>query len=263
MAAISTSTAWVGRSQLGDLLHRRTTRHYPLNEDFDFESYEHRPLGVRDMMVHHIMENYMFPGKVKRRTLHQKVAVQFGFGPIKSEDRELGLDLQLVEKMLLSEWDKYMDFRDILEPPIFLIEKLIRHVRASKTEDTDQFISGLLVGPLVPRLHEMVLGLVQRHYLEVTDPSLRMLLGHMKSYHIRPTPNPPPGWKGDMIEHLKSYKPSSMMHQRYQVFSGGFQPPANRPGEMEFSVDPYITWSAKAHSEHATLRQLVHDQHSK
>ncbi|KAI8630650.1 hypothetical protein F5Y19DRAFT_428463 [Xylariaceae sp. FL1651] len=82
-----------------------TGTHYPLNGvDLDFRHYVHRPLGGRDILVNHIMEDYLNPRRVSPKIYLAEVQTPRGFGRIKSQDRELGLDLQVLWRLLQMGW---------------------------------------------------------------------------------------------------------------------------------------------------------------
>ncbi|KAI0409007.1 hypothetical protein F4802DRAFT_308785 [Xylaria palmicola] len=80
-------------------------RHYPLNGvDLDFDRYAHRPLSGRDIFVSRIMDDLFNPRRVSPRTYLREVRRPPGFEMAKSEDRQLGLDLQVMWRLLQMDW---------------------------------------------------------------------------------------------------------------------------------------------------------------
>jgi hypothetical protein len=80
--------------------------HYPLNGvDLDFRRYAHRPLGARDIFVSRVMNDFFDTRRVSPRTYLNEIGQSpQGFGPFKSQDRELGLDLQVLWRLLRMAW---------------------------------------------------------------------------------------------------------------------------------------------------------------
>ncbi|KAI2628346.1 hypothetical protein GGS21DRAFT_527543 [Xylaria nigripes] len=79
--------------------------HYPLNNlDLDFRRYAHRPIEGRDVFISRIMDDLFNPRRVSPFTYNKKRKCLPGFGPVKSQDRELGLDLQVLWRLLQMEW---------------------------------------------------------------------------------------------------------------------------------------------------------------
>ncbi|ORY64788.1 uncharacterized protein BCR38DRAFT_431008 [Pseudomassariella vexata] len=239
-------------------------RHYPLDGlNLDFGRYEHRDLGPQDMMVNRIMENYMFPGKVKGRVLRQKIDSNFTFGPIKTQDRELGLDMQVMWRMLATEWD--MTLHHVPGMCNLLLHGDIT-TRWTKISSKNYWVKKFWNGRFVwkdkrpyhwPLLENMVLGLVQRHYLEV-EPSSRLYGAHARKL-CQHGAGPPeaPGWKNEMIEHLKSYRVSAKRQWTHSLFSGtSWYPPCDNPAEWWFiSIDP-IFFSLPLKDLKARLREI-------
>jgi hypothetical protein len=176
-------------------------------------------------MVNRIMETYIFPQKVRTETLHWPVSHDFSYGLIKGQDREVGLDIQCVQKMLLTEWDA--------TAPMIVWDQSVRNSLQARNP------RWRLPPPRVPEflsMGDMMLDLVQRHCLEVVDPSLRVFLRHLKHYHMHTPPDPARGWKNTMIQHLKSHQHHAMEHQTYSVFSGKFEAP---PDDTRFLSDGF------------------------
>lgn len=193
-------------------------RHYPLHEELPFERYEHRALGARDVMVHRIMETYMFPRKVKASVLDVPVDHDFVLYPVKGQDVGTALDIHCVQRMLMTEWD--------VMAPMLVWSKSLPDWRPPPPRFQE-----------LRRVGDMMLDLVQRHFLEVADPSLRVLLRHLKHYHIHTSADPGRGWKDAMIQHLKSYQRHAMEHQWCSLFSGAVHPALN---DTRFLSDDFI-----------------------
>ncbi|KAI1133734.1 hypothetical protein F5Y10DRAFT_228424 [Nemania abortiva] len=79
--------------------------HYPLNGiDLDFRRYAHRPFEGRDVLISHIVEDLFNPRRLSPRTYLKIVGRPRGFGYAKAQDRELGLDMQVMWRLLEMEW---------------------------------------------------------------------------------------------------------------------------------------------------------------
>ncbi|KAI1843901.1 hypothetical protein JX266_009957 [Neoarthrinium moseri] len=203
--------------QSADLAGGCMSPHYPLNDELEFDRYEHHAVGARDVMVHRIMENYMFPKKVKPKIMHRRIGQEFSFGPIKAQDSILGLDLQCVWRMLATEWD-------LTEQSKFPHDHKSKGPRTTLWRNRRGY--QLSTDPYaLPQLQDMVLGLVQRHFLELSDPTLRAVLKGLKQHHTPSPTQSTPGWTSTMLDHLRGYQKHALEHQRYVVFSGGTQAP--------------------------------------
>ncbi|KAI1775448.1 hypothetical protein F4818DRAFT_416608 [Hypoxylon cercidicola] len=217
--------------------------HYPLDGiDLDFSQYEHRPLGARDIMVNRIMEDYMGP-RLRTSDIYSREFVfdqrcdRF-FAPFKRRLRELGLDMHILARLLQTEFNwsfTQSEFKRIYAVPLDF---------RSWFDFTLRFEAGFW--PEEPRtLEEIVLGLVERHYLE-SDPSMRIWLKYFHALHSEESVRKKaPGWKKDMIEHLKGFQPFSAAHHHYSLFSRGHYVPINGPLNVVFSIEPNFigsTW---------------------
>ncbi|KAI1496664.1 hypothetical protein F5X99DRAFT_421954 [Biscogniauxia marginata] len=188
------------------------TPHYPLDGvDLDFSRYAHRPLGGRDVIVNRIMEDYMKPRRVRASTylLKFNVDTNLNFNPVKSQDRRLGLDMQVLRQLLETEWDVLHTIR---------ATPWLRWSLESDLADT---------ALRWPTLQEMILALVQRH-----------LLKYCHHFYLEPRPVPPRGWKKDMVGHLKQSQTVAAVHYRRFLFSGDSQLPLNGPMNHKLSIDP-------------------------
>ncbi|KAL7627297.1 hypothetical protein AAE478_001486 [Parahypoxylon ruwenzoriense] len=185
--------------------------HYPLNGiDLDFNRYEHRPLGPRDIMVNRIMEDYMNSRRVKRpNTYLRGFDLRKEFKPIKSRDRELGLDMYVLSRVLET------------RPPQFYIELELYWLQSLAKVATPMNLS------------QAILGLVERHHLE-SDPSVRLWLKQVRRFY----PAKDPSWKKDMAEHLKRYQSSSAAHYHHFLYSGGHCVPIDPPSYFHLSIHP-------------------------
>ncbi|KAI2464126.1 hypothetical protein F4781DRAFT_414166 [Annulohypoxylon bovei var. microspora] len=201
--------------------------HYPLNGlDLDFSRYEHRPLGAHGIMVNRIMEDYMAPTRVKAEVYEMPIYDAL-FSLIKDRDRLLGLDIQVLSKILRTNYDWPLhpgDLQLLYAPHLDII---LGHKVLIVSDDW------INVG-------RAILGLVERHYLE-SDPSMRIWLRHFHSYCSHATPKHGPGWKKDVVEHLKGLQIVSGTQYLHYLFSGGHYLPINIPPGVQFSINPCFT----------------------
>ncbi|KAI1083615.1 hypothetical protein F5B20DRAFT_413293 [Whalleya microplaca] len=220
------------------------TPHYPLNGiDLDFSRYEHRPLSGRDVMINRMMEDYMFPRRVKPRVYLNVTEGNSLFGPFKAQNRELGLDIQVMSKLLKT-------------GSTVTQQKALQLLHSGKTQQkTLLFLcSGITSSQYMawktmnlyssderinqwPVLETMILGLIQRYFLEV-NPHMRIWLKDFRRRSLRPKPKSASEWKRDMKEHLKVLQPPAATHYHNFLFSGGHWLPLDRPSSMQFSIDP-------------------------
>ncbi|KAI0888790.1 uncharacterized protein GGS22DRAFT_152350 [Annulohypoxylon maeteangense] len=203
--------------------------HYPLNGlDLDFRRYEHKPLGARDIMVNRIMEHYMEPtgvtAKLYGKSIHDTLS-----GEIKPWDRLLGTDIQVLSKILQTDYNWPFNPKDMkpLAAPLSLIIKYLRVLTSSgnRTE-----------------VESAILGLVERHFLE-SNPSMRIWLKHVHSYWSHATPKRGPGWKKDVVEHLRRFQAASETQYRLHLYSGGHYLPINVSPDARFFIGPSFTAS--------------------
>ncbi|KAI1394792.1 hypothetical protein F4819DRAFT_237768 [Hypoxylon fuscum] len=219
--------------------------HYPLNGiDLDFNRYEHRPLGARDILVNRIMQDYMSPQRVKAEVYNRQYTLPCHtpwvqgcdrfYSPFKTQDRELGLDLQVLSRLLQTDHNWSVTNSEIRRSWIIPIERLS--------------VCGLLETrpkPPTDNMGMIILGLVQRHYLE-SSPSMRICLKSYHSFCCGETPTKHvAGWKKDMVEHLQGLQPATAAHYRHSLYSGGHYLPIDAPNNVLFSIDPCFignTW---------------------
>lgn len=159
------------------------TRHYPLDlPELPFERYEHRRLVARDILVNRIMSEYMFPSKVKPRLYDSYATYPLNFGAIKSQDQHLGADLHLLRNMLCTTSTIEPAPLDVpLKVPVLNNDRSVhrgskrlgnRHAMGRPARWYDINVAGPRTAPAT--LGDEILDLVQRHYMEMDDPSLRL-----------------------------------------------------------------------------------------
>ncbi|KAH9908299.1 hypothetical protein F4778DRAFT_343203 [Xylariomycetidae sp. FL2044] len=190
------------------------SHHYPLHGlELDFDRYVHRPLGVRDVLINRIIENLRRSKKVKLhfpdavRLYHQGSLKKLNFGAIKSKDRQLGLDFQLVDRMLATQWAQ----------------------SPSGPWPSDHGWETL------EDLSEVLIQLLRQHFFE-TDAHVHALLSYGRTFYFQRESKPAPGWNRDMIDHLKSLNVSQRQHELF-LFSGSSQLPINGPNKALIPTD--------------------------
>lgn len=195
--------------------------HYPLcGLDLDFQRYHHRRLGPADIMVHNIVQDLLFPKRVKPSIYARKV---LGFphkvySMIKQQDKALGLDIKVLDDML----------------------------RTEAIGQNGKLGLGLLTGNEHHNC-EAILGVIQRYYMENLNPAFSQWLldetvkasepHHTAVRGTRRKRSIPLG--GDEARHLKSYSSARTTQQKLQVYSG--------PNSMLVSGRPIRTTSDRAH----------------
>ncbi|KAI1491537.1 hypothetical protein F5X96DRAFT_467462 [Biscogniauxia mediterranea] len=198
------------------------SHYYPLNGvDLDFRRYMHRPLGGRDILVNRIMDDYMNPRRVKANTYLQRVDKHYKFHSFKSQDHQLGLDLQVLQ--------------ELLETDTRLKSSIVVTMVSGSSESVVEFtVRGLNSWPTFQAL---ILDLIQRHFME-TGPALSYFFkfGHDSGYIPRPVP--PPRWKEDMVAHLKQFQTAAAVHYQNSLVSGYHQLPLRSFEGRVFSIDP-------------------------
>ncbi|KAI0014253.1 hypothetical protein F4779DRAFT_558871 [Xylariaceae sp. FL0662B] len=219
------------------------TLYYPLNGvDLDFSRYEHRTLGGRDVMVNRIMEDYMFPRRVKPGVYLIPVGEDTLFGTIKAQSRELGLDIQVMPRLLETGWTMTRQKAVMFVGAGITLYQAI-NARYMNWFGSDEYIYRW------PAIETMILGLVQRHFLEA-DPLMRIWLKNFRRNSPNMKPNAAPGWRRDMIEHMKMLQKTSRVQHENFLFSGGHWLPINGPSNLQFSVDPCFV------ADYVTLNRL-------
>ncbi|KAI1089567.1 hypothetical protein F5B19DRAFT_466706 [Rostrohypoxylon terebratum] len=203
--------------------------HYPLNGlDLDFDRYEHRPLGPREIMVNRIMEDFMAPKRVKAGVYNKTGVYREPWLQIKALDKRLGLDVQVLLKLLRTHFDW---------PPRFTL-----------TKELSTFLSMIFIWPSVPPtrsdLASAILGMIERHYLEC-HPSLRIILRCFQSRSSMDGPTHEPGWKKDVIEHLKGFQQAKETQYLHHLYSRGHYVPTGPVG-AQLSVVPCFIVACKS-----------------
>ncbi|KAI5919801.1 hypothetical protein F4810DRAFT_714153 [Camillea tinctor] len=184
--------------------------HYPLNGvDLDFRRYSPRPLGGRDILVNRIMDDYMIPRRVKASTYLRKMYERHAFSAIKSQDRQLGLDLQVLSKLL----ETHTTVRILL--PLRDLEKFEKS----------------------PAVQDWISDLVQRYFMEIS-PELSYYIKSLRLSGYISKPVPPPCWKKDMVAHIKQFQTAAAVHHQNSLVSGYQQPPLRVFEWRDFSPDP-------------------------
>ena len=213
--------------------------HYPLNGiDMDFRRYSRRPLGQRDILINRIAEDYMRPCEAHAKAYLHTTTCGSAIAQVKSLDHDFGVGLQLVSKMLETQWnveESILDSRvkSKREPsahPWY-------HCRNRVPGKQRNFYS----------LDEFIYSLLQRHFLE-TDLTLRVLFEYVEHYAderekgICPAPKlKTPRWKGEIVDHLKRLKPNMEMQHRHGLFPGrNHQYPTYELDLPQFFIEPYL-----------------------
>ncbi|KAI0106154.1 hypothetical protein GGR51DRAFT_518008 [Nemania sp. FL0031] len=89
--------------------------HYPLNGvDLDFRRYAHRPFEGRDVLISRIVEDLFNPRRISPRTYDKLIGLPRGFGLVKTQDRELGLDLQVMWRLLELDWSDFITLQEAI-----------------------------------------------------------------------------------------------------------------------------------------------------
>ncbi|KAI1463093.1 uncharacterized protein F4812DRAFT_448013 [Daldinia caldariorum] len=207
------------------------SKHYPLNGiDLDFSKYEHRPISYRDVIVNRIMQEYMWPKRVKSFIYEKAFEEDSAFGQIKGRDRELGLDMQVLSKVLKTDYSSSfagLELRYLYSWPAGALPRPLGYL--------------LLAEPL-PIVGKIALGLVERYYLE-SEPSIRAWLGYLFRSRSSSLAAHQSGWKKDLDRHVKGYESVKRTDYRYSLFSGGHRFRINTVNDLEFYIDPQFVSS--------------------
>ncbi|KAK3352588.1 hypothetical protein B0T25DRAFT_478190 [Lasiosphaeria hispida] len=149
----------------GHPVHDLPVRHYPLDiPGAPFDRYEHRRLTARDLLVHRIMSDFMNPSRVTPETYGAYLKKPLNFNPISMQDRELGGDLRLLQKLIFTSFARQPPGkRDTLKIP--------------RKDDRKRLPAGRIPveGPhnKPATIADQVLDTVMRFYFEVDDAALR------------------------------------------------------------------------------------------
>ncbi|KAI1755246.1 hypothetical protein F4782DRAFT_490636 [Xylaria castorea] len=224
--------------------------HYPLNDvDLDFRRYAHRPFGGRDILISRIMEDLLNPSRVSPRTYLKVDHHPGSFGLVKSQDRELGLDMQVIRRLLQMEcrllqmeWPTCIP---IIAPafvpygtPVFQLARMIWEMEYTAKPATVQ---------------QAIIELVQTHYFEC-DPLIRQA---KKVFGYTDRDTTAPGWKHDMITHLASFQKALLLQHQHSVFSGNSQLSCNN-GPQNGKLSLGSCFVALPWAEQAAVRRLNH-----
>ncbi|KAI1437221.1 hypothetical protein GGR50DRAFT_646759 [Xylaria sp. CBS 124048] len=100
----------------------RMSSHYPLNGlDLDFRRYAHRPIEGRDIFIGRLMSDLIDSRRLLPKTYTTVINGPRNFGLVRSQDRELALDLQVMWRLIDPDWPK--------GPNVTLQEIIIRLVQ--------------------------------------------------------------------------------------------------------------------------------------
>jgi hypothetical protein len=212
---------------------------YPLcGLDLEFASYHHRTFGPREIMVNRIMENYLFPQKVKPWVFDRELIYPPTFASVKAQDPTLGMDLELVRKMLHTEYEC-----DIITPRPAMEYNPLRYLFCLQSGirlHSGQLFPRKRRAPsyrvTCPRIDDQVQDLVQRHYFEALYPDTVMWLRDQCALISRLYGDPSSdesddeqddsgsssmdAWKNREISHLRSLQICSWAQQANFLFSG-------------------------------------------
>ncbi|KAI1142023.1 hypothetical protein F5Y05DRAFT_369459 [Hypoxylon sp. FL0543] len=216
------------------------TLHYPLNGiDLDFDRYEHRPLGARDIMANRLMEHYMVPRPL-RRQLDESPSDYFLPIRMELEHRKLSLDMRVLSKTLRTNhnWPfTAEELRSLCTQPGGIFKRLFEDPAFffMRKDYTEAYMkSGSDTGR-----RKIILGLIERHFLE-SDPSVRIWLKLFQRNCSKTVSKHTPGWKKDMVEHLKSLQLASEAQYCFAVYSGGHYLSIDAPPNVQFSIPCFI-----------------------
>ncbi|OTA78792.1 hypothetical protein M434DRAFT_242412 [Hypoxylon sp. CO27-5] len=225
------------------------TLHYPLNgTNLDFNRYEHRPLGARDIMVNRLMEDYMTPKRLSRASYRMSFN-DSTLSRVKCRDRSVFLDMEVLSKTLHTDhnWPLTIEeLRRLYSVPIEIFTRLMNrnvHLLSLQMEILATSKLGLDIRDIFrsteysTKLGRFILGLIERHYLE-SDPSVRMWLKFSHRNRSNAMPKHAPGWKKDMVEHLKGLQFTSRAQHHYSLYSGGHYLSIDAPPNVQFSINP-------------------------
>ncbi|KAI8956784.1 hypothetical protein F5Y11DRAFT_133476 [Daldinia sp. FL1419] len=204
------------------------TKHYPLNGiDLDFDKYEHRPISNRDIIVNRILREYMFPKKVKAAIYDKRSDQDAEFHQIKSRDRELGLDMQVLSRMLKTDYNSsFIDLQRLYFYPTTIFLDILNYYNLAE-----------------PRamLGKVILGLIERYYLE-SEPCMGAWLGYLTRFRPDIAATQKSSWAKATKEHLKNYRPAPRKNNCSPLFSGRHHPRTSALSNVEFCIDPqFIT----------------------
>ncbi|KAK1768132.1 hypothetical protein QBC33DRAFT_558299 [Phialemonium atrogriseum] len=224
--------------------------HYPLDIPLPFERYEHRRLGARDIMVNRIMTDFMNPSRVKGRIYDESIAYRSDreFTLIRAEDDELGLDLQVLRRMLFTSHAHHPKFPD---------KPVVSYIWCPDHMSIHAVFGGQSITP--PSFGDQILDLVQRYYFETDDSAVRLWIERVRPPRLTAGPsqsvsnprNPrsrrrvvgefnelvkqqrsreTKQWWVEHIEHLRSFRGQVSIQDEYPLYDGGsFLPTLRQP----------------------------------
>ncbi|KAI1386048.1 uncharacterized protein F4822DRAFT_304155 [Hypoxylon trugodes] len=191
--------------------------HYPLNGmDLNWSRYEHRPLGARDILINLLMEEYMFPKRLKAEVFNKPCERGSPFSKIKSRDRDFGLYMQILYRLLKTDYNWTLDELFTAHGGVFIMVHRIREHDVS--------------------IQDVLIGLIERHYLE-SNPSMRIWIKHHRSFCSKPDKYGP-GWDKAKVSRLRKLDQAAKTHYSHLVCSGGHHLPINSSSDVQYSIDP-------------------------
>ncbi|KAI0489774.1 hypothetical protein F4859DRAFT_462173 [Xylaria cf. heliscus] len=222
--------------------------HYPLNNvDLDFKRYVHRPFGGRDILISRIMEDLMNPRRISPSTYLKVDHHPGSFGPVKSRDRELGLDIQVMCRLLHMEWPTSNPFMT----PTFVAPGTAFFELARMMQTLEYTVKQITI-------QEAIVELVQTHYFEC-DPLIHQAKNTF-TYRDR-DPKSAPGWKRDMIAHLALFQKAFLLHHSLSIFSGNSQLSCDTgPRNGKLSIGPCfiaLPWAEQMAVRRSSLSMTV------
>ncbi|KAK0715257.1 hypothetical protein B0H67DRAFT_553820 [Lasiosphaeris hirsuta] len=149
----------------GRPVHDVPARHYPVDiPNAPFDRYEHRRLTAQDILVHRIMADFMNPSRVTPGTYCAYLKKPPNFNPISMQDKELGGDLRLLQKLIFTSYaHQPPGKRDTLKIPKQDVRGWLPAGRIT--------VEGPHNKPAT--IADQVLDTVMRFYFEVDDATLR------------------------------------------------------------------------------------------
>ncbi|TPX11767.1 uncharacterized protein E0L32_007504 [Thyridium curvatum] len=139
---------------------RDHVRHYPLDcGRLAVHEYSHQRLTGRDVIANRVMRDFMAPKRCRASVYTRPARCPACFNPVKTEDKALGNDVEILRMLLYTAHP--------LEP--------IREENVSALDAAGH-----------PSVGDLVLDLVQRHFLETSDPAFKLWIEQTRPPPPRP-----------------------------------------------------------------------------